>query len=300
MHEISAKSITLETYMSVLFALLLACALTAQTPAGHRAALDRLAEEAGVFERSAHRVVGIETLRQTVPDGVQMGRGPRGILTRLPGLTREIISEYGFISLDEPGGSLREVRQVLKVDGLAWNKPGSRGLNSLADQITARDDKGKRRLLERFEDHGLQGFATDFGQLILLFARDGMSKYEFRFDSADLSDPATLWIFTFQQLDGPQAITIYGEGKEPIRQKLNGKVWFRSTDKMPLRISLDTTHQSGADQIRDTAMVTYVLSDFGFLLPSKVLHQQFAGKQLLVTDEFTYSDFKLAIPGGRR
>jgi hypothetical protein len=285
--------------MYVLIGLLAASLLNGQTPDALSAVLARLGKEADLFERSAHRVIGIETLRQTVPDGVRTGRGPRGILTRLPGFTREIISEYGFVSLDEPGGSLREIRQVLKVDGLAWSKPG-RGLASLADQITASDRKGKQRLLERFEEHGLHGFATDFGQLILLFARGGASRYEIRFDSADMTDPSTLWIYTFQQLDGPQALTIYGEGNEPLRQKLQGKLWFRSTDKAPVRISLDTSRLDANVQIRDTAMVTYAISDFGFLLPEKVLHQQFAGRQLLVTDEYTYSQFKLVIPGGRR
>jgi hypothetical protein len=125
-----------------LCALLLAgIPIVAQTAADHQEVLANLGREADLFERSAHRVVGRERLTQTVPDGVRIGRGMRGIETRLPGFTREIISQYGFVSLDEPGGNIREVRHVLTVDGQAWNKK-TKSLASLAQEITGKDQQG--------------------------------------------------------------------------------------------------------------------------------------------------------------
>ena len=87
--------------------LLSGISIVAQTTADHQAVFLQLGREADQFERSAHRVVGRERLKQTVPDGVRMGTGMRGIETRLPGYTREMISQYGFVSMDEPGGAIQ-------------------------------------------------------------------------------------------------------------------------------------------------------------------------------------------------
>src|SRR5262245_44837145 len=141
----------------------------AQTPEDLRAVIQRLGREADLFDKSAHRVAGIETLRQTLPKGSRVSTSRTGVETVLPEKKREIVSEYGFIALDERGGWLKEIRRVLTVDGLEWKK-GKQGLDSLARTLAASDDRKKRSLLESYESYGLQGFITDLGQLILLFA----------------------------------------------------------------------------------------------------------------------------------
>ena len=137
------------------------------------------------FERNAHRFVGNETLRQTQPDGTRFGTGPRGITTELPGVVHEIVSEYGYISSDEPGGSLKEVRLVLTVDGLKW-KSGKKDLSDSGGTDRQSDAKNRGHTLESYEDYGLRGFLSDAGQLILLFARHGVEKYEFMFDRSEI------------------------------------------------------------------------------------------------------------------
>jgi hypothetical protein len=279
--------------------LILAGVVPAQSAEELRAVIDRLGREADRFERAAHRVMAIETLRQTVPDGVRVGRGPRGIQTALPGYTREIVSEYGFISLDEPGGSLKEVRNVLTIDGQRWNKPGRKNLGSLAEQLTAATSDAKRRQLERFEEHGLEGFATDFGQLILLFARGNTTNYEFVLDKVDDEAVERTAIYNYRQLDGPQALTIY-EGKEVIRQRLEGKIWIRARDRMPVKISLDSTRSLNGSAVRDTAEVFYDAQSFEFLYPWRVVHRQFVDGREVVKDEFEYGKLRELFPRSSR
>jgi hypothetical protein len=270
--------------------------IVAQTTADHQAVFSQLGREADQFERSAHRVVGRERLKQTVPDGVRTGVGMRGIETRLPGYTREIVSQYGYVSLDVPGGAIQEVRHILEVDGQRWTK-NTKSLAALAQEITGKDDAGKKRHLERFEEYGLQGFVSDLGQLILLFARGGTQRYELRYDK---TDGEGLWVYTYHQLDGKEALTVYGEGQQPTRQKLKGRIWVRPADRVPLRISIDSERIIESIPIRDNSVVEYARSQFGYLLPERIVHRQFIGTLLFVTDEFTYSDFREVLPKGRR
>jgi hypothetical protein len=275
---------------------LLGTSIVAQTAADHQAVIARLGKEADAFERNAFRVTGTETLRQTVPAGVRSRTGPRGIQVGLPERTMEIVSQYGFISVDERGGSLKEVRSVLKIDGLVWNKK-PQSLAELARELAARDEKARRRSLERFEEHGLYGFVSDLGQLILLFARGGTSKYEIAFDR---TDEAGYWVYTYAQLDGDEAFTVYGEGNEPTRQKLKGRFWVQAGDKQPVRVSIDVDREVDKVRIRDVSTVEYAPSTFGCLLPSRIVHQQFAATTLLVNDVFEYSDFRQLLPRGKR
>ena len=125
-------------FSSVVSLLLLAASLPGQTPVDHKKLIARLGAEADVFERTAYRVAGLEKLIQTVPDGVRIGRNLVGVETKLPGYTREIVSEYGFVSVDEPGGSLREVRRV----DSRWSEVGKR--IEVAEVSGPRND-GERR-----------------------------------------------------------------------------------------------------------------------------------------------------------
>jgi hypothetical protein len=287
-------------FVVVLGVLILSTAF-AQSPTSQqtRAVLARLGKEADRFERNAHRFTGTETLRQVQPDGTRYDTGPRGITTKLPEVIREVVSEYGYISSDEPGGSLKEVRLILTVDRLKW-KQGKKDLNSLADRIGTRDGKNPAKTLESYEDYGLRGFLSDAGQIILLFSRGAVEKYEFSFDRIENAGIfGQMWVYKYLQIDGGQALTIYG-GKEPIRHRMRGEYWVRAVDTTPYRVTLDSTHLMGESEVRDVTMVDYQMSRWGLLLPSKIDHRQFVDKQPFVIDEFTYSDFKQSQPGRLR
>jgi hypothetical protein len=272
----------------VIILLLAGIPIVAQTAQDHQAVVARLGKEADLFERSAHRVAGTETLKQTVPAGVRFTRNSRGIETSLPAAEREIVSDYGFISVDEPGGAIQEIRRVRKIDGQVWNRKTT-SLADLAREITSGDDKGKRRRLERFEEFGLHGFISDLGQLILLFARGNAARYEIRFEGTDDIGYHT---YRYQQLDGKEAFTVFGEGREPTRQRLQGRIWVNPIDKMPAGISIEADRLVEKVSVRDVSRVDYKMSSLGFLLPSRIVHQQFVGGKLYVTDEFLYSNFR--------
>jgi hypothetical protein len=277
-------------------AFLFATCAGAQTPDNLREVIQRLGKEADLFDKSAHRVAGIETLRQTLPRGSRISVSRSGVETVLPEKTREIVSEYGFIALDERGGWLKEVRRVLTVDGLRWKK-GKQGLDGLARTLAASDDKKKRSLLESYESYGLQGFITDLGQLILLFARGLIANYEITYEDSDSADAAgPLAVYRYAQLGGTDALTVY-EGPIPLRLKLQGKIWIRYGDHLPVRISLDTSREEKKEIIRDLSVVEYAPSPLGFLIPKKIKHQQFINNKLFVEDDFAYSNFKQIIPG---
>jgi hypothetical protein len=281
-----------------LFAITASIAYAAAPGAGQtETVVARLAKEADAFEANAYRFAGMETLRQTQPAGTRVSRGPRGILTALPEATHEVVSEYGFVSADEPGGSLKEIRYVRTVNGLKWNK-GKKELGQLANRIATRDAKSRVKTLESFEDYGLRGFLSDAGQLILLFARRGVEKYEFTFDREAIDPSGPVWIYRYRQLDGPAAFTIYGE-KEQIRQKIAGEVWLSAGDGLPVRITLDSEYIVNGSPIRDITAVEYQMSEWGFLLPSHIDHRQFVDRELFVIDDFRYEGFKEILKGRR-
>jgi hypothetical protein len=279
-----------------LFAITVSIAYAAAPSSGDtRTVVARLAQEADAFEAHAHRFVGRETLRQTQPAGTRFSRGPRGIVTGLPEVTHEVVSDYAFVSSDEPGGSLKEVRSVLTVNGLKWNR-GKKDLSQLASGIAAKDAKNRVKSLESFENYGLRGFLSDAGQLILLFARHGVDKYEFTFDREAVDPSGPVWIYRYQQLDGNAAFTIYGE-KQPIRQKPAGEVWLSAGDGLPVRITLNSEYVVEASSVRDVTAVEYQMSEWGFLLPSRIDHRQFVDGGLFVVDDFRYDKFKEVLKG---
>jgi hypothetical protein len=262
----------------------------------------RLSEEADRFAANASRVAGTETLQQTtlftarMPAG--MGKGDASSSTGAPNssvntavaevVKREVVSAYGFLQL--PTG-MREVRQVITVDGKKV-KTKEKGLDALAMGVTSQDDAEKRKLLESFEKNGLHGVATDFGPLILLFAGGKEQRFEFNFNGVQKAGGQDVAILRFQQMDGPEALTIYENGK-PTKQKMHGQIWARPSDGLPFRVVLDSEHEEGRDKVRDLSYVDYTESNAGLLLPAMVMHRQYRNGALAVEDLFRYSDFRL-------
>ena len=271
----------------------------ANPPDLHRV-LARVSQEADAFYKSAHRIAGTETLRQTVSDGVRTSRGPRGTEARLPSRTTEIVSEYGYVAADEPGAPIREIRRILTVDGLRWNKASAGDPGNLADQIRAHQEKDRRKSLESLEEHGLFGIATDVAPMLLLFARGGTADIEFIYDRDEVSGPhGKVLVFRYHQIGGEAGVTIY-EGRQVVKQKGSGELWVRARDFLPVRVTMNAVREEQGEPLRDILEATYEPSPFGFLLPAYARHQQFSGGELLVVTEYIYSGYREVLPGGRR
>jgi len=288
--------------MRVIACLLLAIALqpAERTQADERTQelVKRLAQEADAFEKNAPLVVGREVLHQrtlyTPPRpkiriGKAVSQSPQPYWQE-----REIISQYGFALL---GRSLHELRQITWVDGKQVTEE-RKAQDDLAGMITSNDDQRKRRSLLQIEKYGLRGSVTDFGQILLLFNRAALERFEFPYLGPRMLSPTRMQAFHYQQLDGPQPLAVYRQDQRGQVQHLGieGEIWVRESDGLPLRITMNAGETGGdasgeAAGLREQAVVEYAESEFGTLLPFATVHRETRGGVLVTENKFTYSAF---------
>ncbi len=277
-----------------------AAALTLMLAAGQpggsiQPLLDRLSEEAEVFRRLAPRLLAQETLRQRA---LRTGRRFRPRIVKPPAegpkldyRTREIVSEYSYGTLSESPDRLHEFRQVISVDGRRIAAPQS-ARRKLLSGLRAPDDRLRRRMLEEFERYGLRGAAADFGQLILLFTRRRLVEYTFQPAGKARVGAEPVQIVRYRQTGGAESLTIFEQG-QARRRPVEGELWLRDPDGLPLRITLESRHQEDGRTVTDHAAVDYVLSSHGVVTPASVVRRRLIGDVLLVEDVFQYSPFRL-------
>src|SRR5260370_16471671 len=247
----------------------------------------RLAEEAEVFAHVARAVLSEEKLAQRTRKPVPRFH-PRvgGSATRLKDefLTREIVSEYGYSSCKDSPAALHEFRTVTSVDGKKVMAP-EKARRALTLGVKSTDDATKKQMLRDFEKHGLIGAATDFGQLILLFTKRRLADYQFAVSGQDSIGADTATILGFKQKGGQEALTIF-EGNTALRAALQGVIWVRNPDYLPLRIKLLSARKEGAYVVNTEATVDYAMSPHGCILPAAVVHRDtVAGK--LITEHLS-------------
>jgi hypothetical protein len=271
--------------------LLLAALLDPQT----ERLLARVSEEAEVFRRQAVKLLAQETLRQRALQPPRRFRPRAGKAATEPPpaeyRTREIVSEYTYGVLRDSPGVLHEFRQVLRVDGRAVSGPVQARRRLLAG-IKSADDRVKQRILEEFARYTLRGAATDFAPALLLFTPERLG--DFRFEAAGKgrvgADPAL--ILRFRQTGGPGGLTVF-ENRQVLRQPLEGELWIRETDGLPLRIVLASKRQQGERTVLDQATIEYAPSPYGVLVPVSVVRRMHAGDLLVEEDVFQYSAFRM-------
>lgn len=280
--------------MRWVFALLMFVA-TASAADQTQAMLARLSEEADAFRRIAPSLLGHETLEQKARKPVSRFRPRVGKDAKAPPPAvwqdRQIVSEYGFVSFTGETESLHELRRVLSVD----QKPVAdlKKTDSLARVITLKDDQRERELLKEFEKYGLVGAVTDFGPLIMLFTPREIEHFEFTLKGAQTLGVAGALIFKYTQIDGPEMLSIFDKDskEKPRRMRVEGEVWVREDNYLPLRITISVGDGQAASTVREEASVDYASSSFGALVPSAINHKEVAGGQLRVQNTFLYSDF---------
>ena len=91
----------------------------------------------------------------------------------------------------------------------------------------------------------MQGAATDFGQILLLFSRGNQERYEITAAGPRLLGTVPTQVFHYQQLDGPHALTVFrgdaGAARPAQRLSVEGEIWVREADGLPLRITMTAT-----------------------------------------------------------
>jgi hypothetical protein len=261
-----------------------------------------LSREADAFRKIAPDLVGQETLYQRAEKppkgGFRIRVGAAAQKPREPvWQERRILSEYSFALFGGEGstgkgGVMHELRRVTEVDGRMLQDP-RKAQDELAAIVTASDDKRKRELLEQFEKYGLVGAVTDFGQLLLLFTSSDILHYEFTYRRTENQGAAHLLVFGYQQIDGPEGLTVItaqrdarrGESAQNVR--IGGEVWVRENNFVPVRITLAT----GQEEVHEEASVDYAMSPFGVLLPFWTEHRELRGGKVVAENKFSYTDF---------
>ena len=275
--------------MRVIAILFIACCLRADDLTSKMTA--RLSEEAAAFLKIAPELLGTETLHQRALKPPSRFHPRAGASATAPPSEqwqeREILSEYAFAGFS--GGAIHELRQVTSVDGKTVGE-SKKAQESLAKAITANDDAQKRAMLKEFEKQGLAGAVTDFGQLLLLFLRRDLERYEFTQRSPMMIGYDRALVWTYKQLDGPELLTLF-ERSKARHLRVGGEIRVRSTDFLPLQITLITQEGDAPKSVREEAAVSYELSKFGALLPRVTEHRELRGGKLVMENRLTYTDF---------
>lgn len=269
------------------------CGLLAQQDQRVGDMLSRISEEAEVFRQIAPQTFSQETLQQ------RARKAPPRFIPRTgdaalkpPPLrykTREIVSEYSYGFLSESPHVLHEFRQVTSVDGKQVAPP-EKARRTLALGMQSSDDIARKQMLMSFEKYGLSGAATDFGQLILLFSKRHIKNYQFSFAREERLGADEAIVLSYRQKAGPDGVTIFQE-RRAIRSPLEGEVWVRKPDYLPLRITMLSHWTVGKNAIQDEATVDYTATAFGLIVPIAVVHRETAGDGLVAENIFRYTPF---------
>ena len=256
--------------------------------------LSRISEEAAVFRKVAPQVLSEETFTQRAmktPSRFHPRVGAAAVKPqRQVFQTREIVSEYSFGTLAETSEALHEFRQVTSVDGRTITSPAS-ARHSLALNLTSSDDHAKKRMLEDFQKYGLTTAVVDFGPLLLLFTKRQQANYHFELAGDDRIGADTVKVVPYTQVSGPDRMLVF-QGHRTIHQPIQGRIYVRVPDGLPLRVSIVESRQNGKVEFREEATVDYMLNAQGYLAPAAVTHRSYAGDQLMVEDHFTYAPFR--------
>lgn len=277
------------------FALAFAAAL-APAPSGLPELLARVAEEAEVLRQSAPKALTQETLEQRAvmpPSRFRPRIGKAALEPTKPRLrVREIVSEYSVGTLRQSDSQdLLEFRQVISVDGRAVQSAES-ARHALSLGVQSPDDRIRKRMLEDFAKNGLVDVATDYGLILLAFSKRGLEHMETSLAGDDLVGTAEALRISWRQTTTSGGVLEFS-GKQAVRRALQGTLWVRKSDGLPLRVQAWTEHAQSNQTIRDEATVDYTLSPHGFLTPASVVHRHLVGGQLMTENLYRYEPFKL-------
>ncbi len=204
--------------------------------------------------------------------------------------TKVVISEYTFASFREAPDALHEMRQIVSVDGRKIRTP-EKARQTLTAGVISADDRLRKQMLVELQKHGLLETAIDFGQIILLFSKQGLRN--FRFESGGRTRVGADSIITvkFEQLQGDAALMSFEE-RRVVRQRMQGSVWVREPEFLPIRVMVVTSYVTKEGTIRDEGTVEYSETPFGGLAPASVVHRRYLGLEVLAENIFRYSVFR--------
>jgi hypothetical protein len=258
--------------------------------------LTRVAEEAEVLRQNATKALSLETLEQRAVMPPSRFRPRVGAAAKeVPKLrlaVREVVSEYSVGALrDSDSHDLVEFRQVVSVDGRHIQSPES-ARRALSLGVHSEDDRTRKRMLEDFAKHGLVDVATDYALILLAFSKRGLEQMKITSRGEEQIGTDLATVLHWQQTSAAGGELEF-HGRQMTRRALQGILWVRKSDGLPLRISAWAEHLDNKHQIRDEGTVDYVLSPHGFLTPVSVVHRHSIDNAIVTENLYRYEPFKL-------
>jgi hypothetical protein len=265
-------------------------------PATTQKILSRISEEADLFQQKLPLTVTQETLEQRAvmpPSRFKPRIGAAATVVSKPRLvSHEVISEYTVGPLKNSDSSnLVEFRQVISVDSRVIQSPDS-ARHALSLGVRTQDDRLRKRMLEDFAKTGLVDVASDYGLILLAFTRRALDNIQFGQPAENRIGADTALVFPWKQTS-----SVGGElqfsGRQSVRQALQGTLWVRSADGLPLRVQAWAEYADAKRKIRDEASIDYAMSQHGFLTPVSVVHRHIVDGQLMTENLYRYQPFRL-------
>lgn len=260
--------------------------------------LDALDRTASFFARTAPSLGARETLTQRARRAnMQVLRRDRHheikeIAFTLPETfeSHEVVSDY---SMGTPAGGagFHEIRRILEFDRMPPGDATTPVRHAMTLALDDADDEVKKKILEELELDRLEGAATDFGPILLLFssARQRDTRFSSGGRRALPSGPAL--VINYRQTAGRGALTEFRNRRE-TKHMPEGQIWLREDDLLPLRITLSTEEIITPKYLlRNEAEIEYIPTPFG-LAPHFVTHRQYVNQDLLVENRFSYSHYR--------
>lgn len=257
----------------------------------------RVAEEADVLGQNAARILTRESLEQRSlmpPSRFRPRAGSAAEQATGPRLRiREVVSEFSFGTLrSSQSHDLVEFRQVLSVDGEP-QQSADNALHALAQGIQKGDDRTRKRMLEEFARNGLVDIATDYALILLAFTSRGQKQMEFASLGQGYIGAEPVFALAWKQ-KSTQGGVLEFHGQESVHRALQGTIWLRSPDGLPLRVEAWMEYTDLASRvIRDEAIVDYIMSEHGFLTPASVIHRHVVNAAVVTENLYRYEPFKL-------
>jgi hypothetical protein len=269
---------------------------SAQVQVAPSPALARTSEEAAVFQENLPKAIAQETLTQkaVLPPSRLVTFGPRGNVAppKLRIVTHEVVSEYSVGHLkNSDSQNLFEFRQVVSVDGkLVRSVETAR--RELTIGVRSQDDSVRKRMLQDYAKCGLVDVATDYGLILLAFTKRGLESMQVKPAGESRIGADAAFILDWKQVTS-DAGELEFHGRQVVRQALQGRLFVRASDGLPLRILAWAEYEQSKRKIRDEATVEYAMSPHGFLTPASVAHRHIVDGQTITENLYRYDAFRL-------
>jgi hypothetical protein len=214
-----------------------------------------------------------------------------------------VLSNYSFASPREKSTAVREIRLIQSVNGRSARKSDS--LDLIAMSVASGSDADRRKMIEQLEKHGVQGVATDLGQLLLLFAEGSVGNYEFSMQGLRPADDGTNYLaFSFRQIDGPESMTVFRPGKVE-KPKLAGELWVHPEQFRLYRVTLNSVIPGDGAKVNETLQEMTVdykwFEPLGCLLPAAAEHKEYVANEVQVENKYRYKPYSaFGIAAGKK